>query len=215
MKWRKTGSHAASGKHMYKFEKTGVLLLSFTVLIVVVIGGTLSLLLAKDSPIKNMFSPSKIPNEITETTENNVKENVKVKNNGEVDAYVRAAIVVTWAEVDANGDPTGNIYGIIPEEGVGKDYLLILAENSGWEKGPDGYYYYTSKVSANEETAVLISKCETLTTATQPEGYILSVEIIGQSIQADGVDSDNKHPVELVWPVTVNQNGSISVKQNG
>ena len=39
--------------------------------------------------------------------------------------------------------------------------------------------------------------------ANVPEGYSLSVEILAQTIQADGVDAKGNKPIELAWGVDI------------
>ena len=58
--------------------------------------------------------------------ENNVdteKKNVTVTNTGNVDAFIRAAIIVTWK------DSAGNIAATVPVEGY--DYNLKLTQTIG------------------------------------------------------------------------------------
>ena len=52
------------------------------------------------------------------------------------------------------------------------------------------------------DSAKLITSCEQVGSA--PTGYALSVEIITQTIQADGVDSNGEKTVVLAWGI---QNG--------
>ena len=62
--------------------------------------------------------------------------------------------------------------------------------NNGWKKGSDGYYYWTSPVSANGGmTGNLIGSCtalksETVGTGNEAVTYYLTVEIIGSGIQS-------------------------------
>ena len=139
--------------------------------------------LAASTPtVTNVFEPGKVPPEIDEDLEGNVKKNVTVKNMGNVDAYIRAKIVVTWQ------DDQGNVYPVMP---VGTDYTIAYGD--AWTKESDGFWYYNGKVGAvapNNETEVLITECKPVD-GKAPAGYTLHVEILAQAIQADG------------WPDTV------------
>jgi hypothetical protein len=84
-------------------------------------------------------------------------------------------VVITWMSQDES-----TVYAATPVEGT--DYTITYAQNNGWVKGSDGYWYYTAPVAAGETTATLLESC-TLT-GTAPEGYTLSVEIVASSIQS-------------------------------
>lgn len=197
-----------------KNKKSFVLLTALIVLLAALaVAGTIAYLISKPGKVVNTFVPGEVPNEVVENFENNVKKNVQIKNDGNVDAYIRAEVVVTWAEVDDNGDYTGNVYGTVPEMGVDYEWYPDgdSAENGnigkigeGWIKGDDGRYYYTKRVESGESTNILFTNCKPLVsedtgkTPNQPEGnYVLSVEIMGQSIQADGMSGNgtDKQPV--------------------
>lgn len=123
---------------------------------------------------------------------------------GETDypVFVRATIVITWKKQEIVKDENGNamkdengsdvtkdvVYFQRPVEGRGNDYVLNLNLGKGWEYNEDdGFYYYTLPVKSGETTSVLITSCERLETAQPPEeGYVLSVEIIAQTVQAVG-----------------------------
>lgn len=206
--------HRRKGK---RNKKAIGLLASLAALLVVTVVGTIAFLTAKTTEVKNNFTPAEVPNEVIEDFKDNVKNNVRIENIGNVNSYIRAAVVVTWVEVDDKGKLTGKVYGSAPVLDV--DYEWDMPLNNGWSKGADGYYYYSSPVAPDKTTEVLFTDCKpilvegTEKTKNQPNGYVLSVEIMGQSIQAAGVDKDGKHPVELVWPVvTVNTDGTLTVR---
>ena len=147
--------------------------------------------------------------------ENNKMENVRiaVEDNG-YPVYVRVAIVITWQQpvecanptecdcadctecVESAGDgaegemecPKCNgeqdVYYVLPEKDV--DYTIEFNAN-GWEK-IGNYYYCTSSVAGGATTEVLINSCVLLDGAGAeiPDEYVLSVEIIVQTVQAIG-----------------------------
>ena len=110
-----------------------------------------------------------------------------------VKAYIRAAIVVNWM------DNQGNVWATKPVEG--KDYEMVINETD-WTESPadSGIYYYNKEaVPAGESTEILITSAKPLKDAPA-DGYYLSIEILAQGIQADGVMSDKvTTPVENAW----------------
>ena len=142
--------------------------------------------------LENNFSLLTVPNTINETFEDNVKKNVTVTNNsGNARAYVRAAVTVNWV----NGD--GEVYAEKPVEG--EDFEVTWT-SEGWVLGKDGYYYYTSMLDPAEVTAVLLTDCKLKDNVVPPEGYNLRVDIMAQTIQAEGdEEATDKKPVILAW----------------
>ncbi len=175
-----------------KRNKSLILLASLVLLVTVTVTGTLAYLVDTDGPITNTFTPSKVDNEIEEETESGTKNNVTVKNTGDVASYIRAAVVVTWvSETDSND--------ILPA--ASSDYQITYPDNTGWIKS-GGYYYYTTAVAPGYSTGILFTNCKPL---AEKDGYQLSVEIMAQSIQSVPTDA-----VKEAWDVTVADDGSIS-----
>lgn len=158
-----------------------------------IVGTTLAYMVDREGPLTNTFMPSTVDVFIDETFENDVKTNVYVKNTGDTEAYIRAAVVVTWKDED------GNVYPQMPV--VGKDYEIIYNLGTAgnklcWIEGSDGFYYYTSPVADNASTDVLISTCSPID-ENAPMGYGLNVEILASAIQSVPVSV-----VEEKWGVT-------------
>jgi hypothetical protein len=132
---------------------------------------------------------------------------------------------------DDEGEPVvdrTNVHANRPVEG--RDYVIEYANTySGaadgltsdkWTKGSDGFFYYSSPVlkkavdSGDNGTAItvratlpLIASChlnvENRDAVEQPEGYVLNVEIVAQTIQAIGsTDADNVLAVVDAWGVS-------------
>lgn len=183
-------------KHNRFNKKLVVLLAALALTACVVIGTTVAFLSDSAGPVENIFQPTKVTCDIEEKFENNVKENVTVKNTGDVDAYIRVAIVVTWKDGD------GNVYAGTPK--AEEDYAINLGEGEWIQK--DGYYYYTKPVAAKESTSVLIKECKPVEGAT-PDGYGLNVEILAEAIQSKPATA-----VRESWSVTINdEDGTLSV----
>lgn len=179
-------------------KRKTALLVSLILLFTMTMGATVAFLIDQTQEEKNVFTPAEVPPTIVEKFENNVKENVRVTNLGDVDAYIRAAIVVTWQ------DTQGNVAPVVPGE---DDYTLEISTTDGWSaKQADGYYYYLSPVAANDPksdadtTGVLISKA---TQNVEMDGYTLSIEILAQTIQVEGTDAKGNRPIELAWNVDI------------
>lgn len=154
-------------------KKTILLLVSLVIVLVAVVGTTIAYLVTNTDPIVNTFKPSKVTTEITEDFKNNVKDNVKVQNTGDVEAYIRAAVVVTWQNDDGEVYPTAPV--------AGTDYTVTWTKDGWVEK--DGYYYYTSTVKPGNPTGILLTDCKPVE-GKAPDGYHLVVEILAQAIQA-------------------------------
>lgn len=176
------------------FGRQVLLLAALAVIAMGVVGGTVAYLVTDTSPVENTFEPGMVSCEIEEKFDSpfTEKKDVKVKNTGNTDAYIRAAIIVTWK------DAAGNIAATVPVEGT--DYTISL-NSSSWKKQGD-YYYYINSVAPKGKTENLINSC---VAKTPNDGYTLSVEILADAIQAEPT-----RVVEENWNVTVGNDGKIS-----
>ena len=185
---------------MKKMSAKRVALLVLAVLMAVVaVGSTVAYLVDKTPPVKNTFTPVAVSCEVQEDFDEvaNTKQNVSVKNTGDVAAYIRVALVVTWVK-----DEGGTTYGGAPVSGT--DYTLVLAEN-GWVRGADGFYYCKTAIAAGDTTPTLVQAIAPVA-GRAPEDYHLSVQIISSAIQADPARA-----VTSAWRgVTVNPDGTIT-----
>lgn len=200
-----------------RWKRPTTLMVSLLLLLCVTVGGTLAYLVAQSEPVKNVFQPSEVTTEIVEKLDGGMKSNVQIQNTGDIPAYIRAAVIMTWK------DETGNVYGELPKpcEVSGCNHetcdgaYAIQYSDENWEQWNDNFYYYTKIVDANALTSSLIDSCEALRqmTVTNEDGttttYGLSVEIIGSAIQAEGTDSDGNKPIELAWGVDIDENGRL------
>ena len=174
---------------MRKFsKKTIVLMVSLALLLCMGVGGTLAFLFDASGPVKNTFTPSNVTTSVEETFENGVKSDVSIKNTGDTEAYIRAAVVVSWQNA------AGEVYGTTPVAGT--DYSITFStdatdgKDGKWEK-KDGFYYWSEPVAPGELTGILITKAEYK--ANAPEGYALCIEILGSGIQSAGIP-EGSHP---------------------
>lgn len=186
-----------NGRHLKKKKITNrrviTLLASLVLIVGVAVGGTIAYLVAQTSDVTNTFSPTETKTEISEDIENGVKKNVKVTNTGDISAYIRVNVIISWVDPD----DSGMVYAGTPVAGV--DYEMTIPVDSKWVEGSDGFWYYKEPVAAGFSTGVLLTDCKPLETANIPEGAALSVEILAQSVQAQGVDENGTKAVVLAW----------------
>lgn len=173
------------GKRLQKKASTGLrwqvknaamLVPALALLLTLSVGGTVAFLVAKGTPVRNEFTPSTVSCQVIEEFNGEVKTDVAIQNTGDTEAYIRAAIVVTWK--DAKG---GNIYAVKPREG--EDYSIVL-NNTDWVQSIDGLYYHKEPVAAGQNTQTLIENCSPKDDGKVPAGYELNVEILGSAIQS-------------------------------
>lgn len=215
-----------------KNTKRMMLLLSLVIVLVMGAGATLAYIHMNTQAITNTFEPTQVSCDVQEdiTTTPGKKADVKIKNTSNIDAFIRAEVVVTWKKMsaDADGKVTFETYGKAPLEGT--DYTIKYngesdtLKNSGWVEGDDGFYYCTTAIAEGGFTPILIKECAALDTA--PDGYYLSVEIIASAIQAEGesfgapTGEEGQKPAEIAWSndfVTIEVNDAadkLTVKNN-
>ena len=178
-------------------KKKALLTMSVALLLAVVVGTTLAYILTNTDSVENTFKPSKVSCAVVEDGGDPVaagthntgteKKDVQIKNIGDTDAYIRVAVVVNWMSADGT-----RVWATKPVEGT--DYSITYATGTGWEKGSDGYWYYTQSVPATDGsnlTGILIENATQLVdkgpVGTDNTQYYLSVEIVASAIQAEGV----------------------------
>lgn len=187
-------------KHRPGRAKALLLIASLAVLLTATVGSTAAWLVSKPAAVENNFVPGKVACQVLEDfgaeSGTSVKRNVRVKNNGNTDAYIRVLLVFTWK------DDKGNIFSNKPQEG--KDYQINknLTDWIKQESDAGTYYYYKKRVAPEAETDVLIELLRQADGVTGPENgkYKLSVDILADAVQADppeavaeswGVDVEN------------------------
>ncbi len=158
--------------------------------------------LVDSANVQNQFVPGVVGCVVDETISNGQKTEVRVFNQtnttpeANVPAFIRVALVPVWRDGDGNGT---RYDAVLPE----------FALNTGWfESG--GYYYYSSPVAPGAATPALFTGSVGQPADAPATGLTYELQILAQSIQADGVDTDGDHPVTLAWGVTYNMNGTIS-----
>ena len=193
-----------NGKRVMK-TKQPVALVAILVLLCCTVAGTLAYLVTSTDPVTNTFTPASVSTEVNEDFDGITKRNVTIKNTGDIDAYIRAAVIVNWANDagEISGTPVTNA-----------DYSITYntSANGDWFVGSDGYYYCKTSVKSEKQdakdcwTPVLIESCTQKGTA--PEGFHLQVTIL-----ADGIQSEPTSTVASVWTaIQVDTNGNLTAK---
>lgn len=173
-------------------KKSVTILITLALVLAIAVGATVAYIFMSTRSVENKFEPASVTTYVSEETANGEKTEVKIQNTGNVDAYIRAAVVITWQ------DSEGNVYGQMPVAGT--DYEINYDLSNGWKQGNDTFYYWTSPVAKDDYTGKLITLCKQLADAPA-EGYGLNVEILSSGIQAEGVDKLGNKPIELAWNV--------------
>lgn len=126
------------------------LILSVLLLVVIVgMGGTVAIAVAKTGSVINIFNAGKIDTGIEEEVDVNFNKKVTVKNTKESHAYVRVRLNVP-----------SSITPVLP--GV---------EDGTWAAGGDGFYYYLYSLGKDETSTMLLEKL------TVPEDYKESFDV--------------------------------------
>ena len=162
-------------------RKATLVVVLVAVILAASVGGTLAYLATKTDALENIFQPVKVTSKVEETMSSDglTKSDVAIKNTGDIPAYLRAAVVITWQNDE------GNVLGKLPEAGV--DYTITYPTSSKWTaKQSDGFYYYTESVASQNTTEELIDSI-TVNKVAPESGYKLHVEVIGSAIQASGI----------------------------
>lgn len=175
-----------TNKSGFRWKRSGILLAAVIVLLAGAVGGTWAFLVAQSEPVQNNFTYAHVRCRIDETFDGTTKSDVKIQNTGDIPAYIRARIVVTWK------DASGNVSSTVPVKNT--DYTIAF-NTTDWTQ-QDGYWYCKNAVDAKDFTPVLIKECKRTETAA-PEGYYLSVEIL-----ADAIQSEPASAVTEAWKYT-------------
>lgn len=184
-----------------RWNRSFVVVASVLVLAIGLVGTTLAYLFDKTDAVTNTFIPSNVTTTIEEGPEDKTKNDVKVTNTGNIDAYIRAMVVVTWQNDE------GQVYPAAPVKGTDYQVTYKTEANDAWfEK--DGYYYHKAPVTAGNSTSILLTDCKPIG-AVPDDDYHLVVEILSDAIQAQPESA-----VIGAWGVSVNPDGTLSVSGN-
>lgn len=139
------GSHVSPRKKSGRSRRPLLLLASLVLLLALAAGGTVAWLNSSSGPVTNTMIPGQVPITINETFNGATKSGVTVTNTGNIDAYIRVAIVANAVDED------GNIIA-----GTAPDYVSLV-NTAYWKLLEDGYYYYKGAVAPDGTTEPLFT----------------------------------------------------------
>ena len=157
--------------------RKAALILSLCLIFALAVGTTVALLKANTAPVTNTFTAAKSKITIEETTDNGIKSEIYVKNEGTATSYVRVKLVMNWV------DKSGNVSA--EPVNISVDY-----DKTNWFEQGGIYYYRTPVAPVGEEpnnvTSNLLQANSPITEPTEgkPEGCHLEVTVLAESIQA-------------------------------
>lgn len=164
-----------------------VLAVLLAVAVMASVNVTYAYLFTKTNSAENNFVPAVVDCEMDEDFIDNVKSDVRVKNIGTTEAYMRLVVVVTWQ------DDNGNCLAMKPQENV--DFTM-KANTDGWFKH-DGIWYCKTPVAVGFNTPPLIEEFKPTGTNT-PNGYHLTIQFLASAIQ-----SQPDQAVEEAWGIQI------------
>lgn len=187
----------------HRRQKILTIVLSLVLLAGILTAGTIAHL-QQEAKLSNTFVVGQVQAEVSEQFKNDVKSEVSIENKGNVDAYIRAKILIYF--VDRDGNPTGEV----PVEGT--DYTMSMGESidSNWIKSTSEYYYYKNAVAPGQKTDLLIKECKRVENSPvyKDGNRRLVVDIVGEAIQA------NAPAVQDAWGQDVHvENGVLQKRQ--
>ena len=200
------GKRTASG-----LPKGLVAVLALVLVLTVAVGGTVAWLSKGTDPVVNTFTMGEVNPEIKEEFNGDTKSDIGVTNHGSVPAFVRVKLLFTWQE---GAEP-----GQVSEEGTGvvgdlagvpvtkEDITWVWGDDKNWQKGSDGYFYYTVPLSGTSPD--LLNSVSVNEGSEKGRLYNLSLNILVDAVQATPADAARE-----TWGVTVS-NGKITTDSNG
>ena len=181
------GRHSASGSPQAErpaaprraggSKKPLTLFVALVLLLTLAVGGSLAWLVSNDQ-VSNSMEPGNVPITINETVSGTTKSSVTVTNDGNIQAYIRVAVIAN--AVDEDGNVT---VGTAPAYAV---------DSAKWTQIGD-YYYYNGIVEPNGTTAPLFTGDVSFAGG--------EINILAESIQVlGGLTSDGSASVDA-WGV--------------
>ena len=187
---------------MKKHHAKVLLLLIATILLLTSVGGTVAYLMDKADEMTQTFAPAAVATRIVESAGADGRS-IQICNEGTIPVYVRAAVIGNWV-VNQDG-----------VEQVAAPWTGTLPLGSGWFQGADGFCYYAKPLPAEDDPATKNLREDMtpnllageLSQENAPEGAQLVLQVLHQSIQAEGTNEMGERPAEEAWQVSVDASG--------
>lgn len=194
-------------KKVIRWNRSFVVLAALLVLVLGIVGTTLAWLTDTTEDQTNTFEYAKVSCEVLETVTDTTKSDVRIKNTGNTDAYIRATYVVTYRD-----DTESILY-----EPLDRNWNVDLSNKintESWVQGKDGYWYCKTPVAPGEETPALFKapingNGRFLDGGRSIEQAITYVEILATAIQSQPVKAMGE-----AWGYTMN-NGTLTPYTSG
>lgn len=163
------------------------MLLSVLLVAVVLVGGTMAYLVARDDAVVNSFDLVDVRTEIEEPEGGSAASKTpKVKNEGASQVYVRARAVVITGE-DSSVPVSEQDLNIRYNDGT-----LGEQVNNNWTDAPDaywvyendGWYYYNVPLNQKDETEPLFDGVEITTDWENPQSVKFDIYVYHESVVA-------------------------------
>lgn len=168
------------------------------------VGGTIAWLSAETPDVTNTFTTTTTTTGIVEDIDGLVKKNVQISNGSDIPVYIRASYTVSWVKLDKSSNAVDMRIAAAADE-----YKLdASALENGWVlDSATGLYYYTSPVQPGDLTSNLIDSVKPVEEKAPGDDFILSVQIVSESIQAMPTDA-----VEDAWKaIVVDKDGNLAL----
>ena len=196
-------SETKRGKLTKRSIRIVTLIVALTLILGAAVGVAIAYLTSTPGGVVNTFNPGVVTGVINEEFDLLNKKEATVENTGNVDAYVRVAVV----GVEIEKDEDDNIVVI------GSYDVSSYIDSTNWQLLDDGYYYYKGIVAPGDETPNLLVADTATTTGGIPlsvtEGsgdtavtHYYQVSIVAELIQAEGQTSAGADAVTDAWGVT-------------
>ena len=194
-------------KKVIRWNRSFVVLAALLVLVLGIVGTTLAWLTDTTEDQTNTFEYAKVSCEVLETVTDTTKSDVRIKNTGNTDAYIRATYVVTYRD-----DTESILY-----EPLDRNWNVDLSNKintESWVQGKDGYWYCKTPVAPGAETPELFNapingNGTFLNDGRSKEQAITYVEILATAIQSQPAKAMGE-----AWGYTMN-NGTLTPYTSG
>lgn len=170
------------------------------------VSGSLAWLISAPGPVVNEFTPGVVTIQVDEKFDGSTKSNVRIKNTGNVPAYIRVALIPAWV------DDEGNIAAKPASLKLNDDCNIAWGKvgngyEDDWFIGSDGFYYCKTVIEPDGSTPILIKSC---TVKDGEHKYDFELQIIASAVQSLPTST-----VGEVWPEVVGTDGTLAKKIQG
>lgn len=162
------------------------------VLIFILCGTVIAYMFTQTGYEENSLQPATVACQVVETFSDGAKTSIKIKNTGNIKAYLRLRLVSYW--VDSEG-------AIAPKTSTMPSFSLNTTD---WIAGANHTYYYKTPVDPNVDeglTSDLLETGSSLTLAPDEDGCSQVVEIFAEAIQSE--PGNVTSPPVSNWGVTL------------